>query len=251
MNILYSRGSIIFTDGAARGNPGNGGYAFVCVDQEKDLVYESGGYNHHTTNNEMELLAVHEALKYCTEEKSSLPIHIYTDSKYVYQGVTTWMHGWKKKNWIGTNKTQVLHKELWESVCNLVDTSFSGDVLVMHHIPGHSAIAGNERVDSIATAFADEKDALLYHGDIAHYSRKDLLVIPSDEEMTQLRDRRRASRSSTGNALYYISVVNGVVEKHPTWASCEARVKGTSGARFKKVTFPGQEKEILGGWGIV
>ena len=132
----------IYTDGACSGNPGPGGWGALlrCKGVEKEL----SGYNADTTNNRMELQAVIEALKIL---KKPCEIQIYTDSKYVMDGVLKWMPNWKKNNWRTTNKkSPVKNVEFWKEL---------DEILPMHKIgwnwvKGHSGHIENERVDQLA-----------------------------------------------------------------------------------------------------
>lgn len=132
----------IFTDGACSGNPGSGGWGAIlrCGSVEKEL---SGG-NPDTTNNRMELTAVIEALKALKRE---CEITIYTDSRYVMDGVLEWMPNWKQNNWRTTNKkSAVKNLDLWQEL----------DGLLARHkikwvwVKGHNGHPENERVDKLA-----------------------------------------------------------------------------------------------------
>ena len=140
----------IFTDGACSGNPGPGGWGALLrwKGQEKEL---SGGEDL-TTNNRMELQAPIEALK---SIKRSVPIHVYTDSKYVKDGISTWLAGWKKNNWKTSNKKPVKNQDLWEELDRLVarfDVSW-------YWVKGHSGHPENERADALATGAVPSPDA--------------------------------------------------------------------------------------------
>jgi len=131
----------IFTDGACSGNPGPGGYGILLRYEKKEK--EISGYCPNTTNNRMELMAVIEGLKTLTRHSR---VRIVTDSNYVYKGITTWIDGWLKKNWLNSQKKPVLNRDLWEEL--LV-------VSKPHHIEwqwvkGHSQHPENERCDKLA-----------------------------------------------------------------------------------------------------
>jgi ribonuclease HI len=225
---------LIFTDGAAKGNPGRGGFGVVIAHDSK--VTEKGGFKEYTTNNEMELKAVVEALKEVSGAK--LPVELYTDSKYVVEGAKGWVFGWLKNGWKTKAETDVLNKELWQELVpllNKVDIDW-------HKIPGHSGLAGNERVDVIASTFAEKGTYELYKGTLADYGH-DIYNTTYDEQKAQ--DRSDARKRQAQKAYSYISVVDGVVKIHKTWAECEARVKGKKGARFKKSLDAENEKEIV------
>jgi ribonuclease HI len=226
--------TIIFTDGAAKGNPGPGGYGVVI--SHAGTITEKGGYKDRTTNNEMELKAVVEALKEIAPKK--VPVHIYTDSKYVVEGATGWIFGWVKNGWVTQTKTDVLNKELWQELLPLLKEV----EIEWHKIPGHSGLSGNERADDIASTFATKKSYPLYVGDESEYGH-DIQNVSYDEAKAQ--DRSDARKRQNQKAYSYISAVDGVVMIHATWAECEARVKGKKGARFKKSLDAEEEKEIV------
>ncbi len=224
----------MFTDGAAKGNPGKGGYGVVISSGGE--VVEKGGFKEHTTNNEMELKAVVEALKEVAKKK--LPVEIYTDSKYVVEGAKGWVFGWAKNNWQTMAKTDVLNKELWQELLPLL-----GQVeIVWHKVPGHVGIVGNERADIIASTFATKGDFELYAGPLKEYGLN-IHDTSYDEEKAQERSDSRKRQSL--KAYSYVSAVDGVVMVHKTWAECEARVKGKKGVRFKKSLDAADEKAIV------
>jgi ribonuclease HI len=139
----------IYTDGAARGNPGPAGWATILIFGKK--VIEIGGASKHATNNQMELMASIEALRYLHKNKISMPIEIFSDSKYVILGITEWIFSWQKKNWRNAAKKPVLNKELWEELHKL-SQQFK---IKWTYVEGHSGYKWNERADEIATNFAD------------------------------------------------------------------------------------------------
>jgi ribonuclease HI len=224
----------IFTDGAAKGNPGRGGYGAVISYEGK--VFEAGGHKGHTTNNEMELKAVVEALKLVVNKK--LPVAIYTDSKYVVEGSKGWIFGWVKNGWQTKNKTDVINKDLWQELLPLI-----GKVEIeWHKVPGHVGIIGNERADAIASGFADKGEVSLFSGLQDEYS---LDISDTSYDEAKAQDRSDARKRSAQPAYSYISAVDGKVEIHKTWKECEARVKGKSGTRFKKSLDANNEQEIV------
>ena len=140
----------IFTDGACKGNPGPGGWGAIM--KYGDHVKELNGYSSKTTNNIMEITAVIEALKSLTRPCA---IILTTDSNYVKNGITQWIHNWKKKGWKTANKKPVKNKECWLQL----------DVEVQRHqiewkwVKGHSGHPENERADELANeAIADNEN---------------------------------------------------------------------------------------------
>lgn len=134
----------IYTDGACSGNPGPGGWgAILCWnDHEKEL---SGGESD-TTNNRMEMMAVIKALEALKNDNSA--VTIYTDSKYVLQGATEWLEGWKARGWKSASKKPVKNQDLWERIDSLIQTH------AVHFIwvKGHNGHEMNERVDKLAVS---------------------------------------------------------------------------------------------------
>jgi len=226
--------AIIYTDGSSRGNPGAGGWGTII--SFDGVVVELGGSEKVTTNNRMELLAVISALEYMTGKNKENIVH--TDSSYVLNGATRWIQGWKNNNWQTQAKQDVLNKDLWlrmDEVLKKVRTSW---VLV----PGHAGVPANERCDEIATSFADNEVTPLYSGDEKDY--------PVDLSMSAdaFAEKKTAKKSGTGKAYSYVSMINGKIETHKAWAECEARVKGVGGAKFKKVFSKEEEGQLFEQW---
>jgi len=137
----------IYTDGACRGNPGPGGWGALleCDNYKKEIK----GSSQLTTNNIMELTAVIEALKLI---KNPSKIIITTDSTYVKNGITDWIHNWKLKGWKTANKKPVKNKELWESL----DDLSSLHSIKWEWVKGHTGHFGNEKADQLANEAIDQ-----------------------------------------------------------------------------------------------
>ncbi len=140
---------VIYTDGAARGNPGEAGWGAILINGNK--IFEMGGYSKHATNNQMELSGPIEALKYLQKNKINIPVEIFSDSKYVILGITEWIFNWQKNNWRNAAKKPVLNKELWQELYSLTE-QFK---IKWIYVAGHNGDKWNERADEIATNFAD------------------------------------------------------------------------------------------------
>jgi ribonuclease HI len=224
----------IFTDGAAKGNPGRGGYGVVIV--QDDTVTEIGAHKEHTTNNEMELRAVIEALK--AVQGTDAVVAIYTDSKYVVEGANGWIFGWLKNGWKTKAGSDVINKEAWQELLPLLNKV----KIEWHKVPGHVGIIGNERADTIASTFAEKGSYDLYSGLAKEYAF-DISDTSYDEAKAQ--ERSDARKRSAKKAYSYVSLLDGVVQTHATWSECESRVKGKRGTRFKKSFDAGNEKEII------
>ncbi|KQM20625.1 ribonuclease HI [Novosphingobium sp. Leaf2] len=132
----------VFTDGACKGNPGPGGWGALLRmgDHEKEM---SGG-EADTTNNRMEMTAAIKALNALTEP---CDVTLHTDSKYVIDGITKWVHGWKKKGWINASKQPVRNADLWH---DLIEAAGRHKVQ-WQWVRGHSGHVENERVDKLAS----------------------------------------------------------------------------------------------------
>ncbi len=139
----------IYTDGAARGNPGKAGWGAILFLGEK--IVELGGRKDHATNNQMELTAPIEALKYVKKYKTGNEIEIVSDSKYVILGITEWIFNWQKNNWRNAAKKPVLNRELWEELYKLAEELKPK----WTYVKGHNENKWNDRADEIATSFAD------------------------------------------------------------------------------------------------
>ena len=131
----------IYTDGACKGNPGKGGWGALLEYNGK--IKEINGYAKETTNNMMELTAVIKSLEILNRPCS---IIITTDSQYVKNGITKWIHNWKKNGWKTANKKPVKNKSLWIHL----DEVISGHKIQWEWIKGHSGHPQNERADELA-----------------------------------------------------------------------------------------------------
>lgn len=131
----------IFTDGACKGNPGVGGWGALLRTRGRER--EMFGGEAHTTNNRMELMGAIAALEALTRR---CRVRLHTDSKYVHQGITTWLAGWKQRGWKTADKKPVKNEDLWRRL----------DALVVQHdiewvwVKGHAGHAGNEHADVLA-----------------------------------------------------------------------------------------------------
>jgi len=138
----------IYTDGACSGNPGIGGWGVVIIENNKENVFLNGG-NDNTTNNRMELTASIEALKHFENKEN---ITLITDSKYVKDGIQSWIKNWKKNGWKTSTKKPVKNKELWIEL----------DELILRHnitwewVKGHAGNIHNEKADYLARRYIEE-----------------------------------------------------------------------------------------------
>ena len=134
---------VIYTDGACRGNPGPGGWGAIII--ENNIETELSGKEDNTTNNIMEMTAAIKALEYFNIKQN---IVLYTDSNYLKLGITSWVYGWKKNNWINSKKEKVKNKPYWiilDKLNNLHNIEWKW-------VKAHSGDIYNERADKLATA---------------------------------------------------------------------------------------------------
>lgn len=137
-----------YTDGACSGNPGPGGWGVLLIARDGDRVVRSrdlSGGEPGTTNNRMELMAAIMALESLTRPSA---ITIVTDSTYVKNGITGWIHGWKRNNWRTSSKKPVKNAELWQRL----DAAQARHDVTWAWIKGHAGHAENERADELARA---------------------------------------------------------------------------------------------------
>lgn len=131
----------IYTDGACKGNPGPGGWGAWLVSGAHDK--ELWGGQPQTTNNRMELTAVIEALA-ALKSRSSVDLHL--DSEYVRQGITSWIHNWKRRGWRTADGKPVKNEDLWRRLDDLAQSH----QVRWHWVKGHNGHPGNERADALA-----------------------------------------------------------------------------------------------------
>jgi len=234
----------IYCDGACSGNPGPGGWAAVVIYPE-NLVRELGGGERPTTNNRMEMLGAIAALSSVQDRPE--PVKLYTDSALLINGITGWIHGWKRKGWLTAAGQPVVNQDLWERLDALAQARKGR--LSWGHVKGHAGHEINERCDVIAVAFSKGPRPALYEGPAVGCGYS--LLEPGAEHLHKPAPRGTSSSSSRPKTKggYYLSLVGGRVERHVTWPQCQGRVNGVSGARFKKVATAEEEREVLKGWG--
>ena len=132
----------IYTDGACLGNPGPGGWAFI-IKYNGGKIKEFSGSEKYTTNNKMELTAAIKAVKYF---KKKIIINIYTDSRYLKDGITTWIKKWKINGWKTSNKKKVKNSDLWK----LLEEGIKDHEIHWIWVKGHNENVFNEKADMLA-----------------------------------------------------------------------------------------------------
>jgi ribonuclease HI len=132
---------VVHTDGACSGNPGPGGWGAIL--QWNGHTRELKGGEPHTTNNRMELMAAISALE---SLKRPVTVHIHTDSQYLRDGITKWIHGWKRNGWKTADKKPVKNVDLWQRL----DAALASHEIKWHWVRGHAGHDLNERADELA-----------------------------------------------------------------------------------------------------
>ena len=241
MNVFEHH--MVFCDGACSGNPGRGGWGAVVVTAPPTAqVTELGAGALETTNNRMELTAAIEGLRHLSTTAGA--VVVLTDSTYVIKGITQWVWGWRRRGWKTSDDKDVANRDLWEELVQVTAARREGSKVTWRYVRGHSGIPGNERVDAIAVAFTKGQRPALYRGPLLRYGIP-IHDLPAEESLPERREVKPKAA-----AYSYLSVVDGVPQRHRTWAECERRVKGRSGARFKKATSAADEAAILKSWGV-
>mgnify|MGYP001312793582 CR=1 FL=1 len=138
----------IYTDGACSGNPGIGGWGIVILELKKEPIFLNGG-NDNTTNNQMELTAAIQALKYFEDREK---ITLFTDSQYVKNGIESWINNWKKNGWKTASKKPVKNKELWVKL----DLLIAKHNVIWKWVKGHAGNLYNEKADLLARKYIEK-----------------------------------------------------------------------------------------------
>ncbi len=218
---------LIYADGGCIGNPGPGGWGAVLVRGAHYL--EMGGSEAQTTNNRMEMRAALEGLRRaCAGER----VHVVTDSRYLHDGMSKWLAGWKRRQWRRADGQPVLNRDLWEAL-DRVCTAHRAPV-TWEHVRGHAGHALNERCDAIANGFARGSPPPLREGDGSWIPGLREADVPAPDVAFPA----------------YLSLVEGELRLHLDWPDCDAWVRGAKGARYKKVRSGAELQAILSGWGV-
>ncbi len=229
---------LIFTDGACKGNPGKGGWAARIEYQSEDSLVELGGAATRTTNNRMELQAALEALKWIEATRPDGSVELFTDSKYLISGVTSWIKGWRRRGWKTAKGTAVLNQDLWEGL----DALNQKLKVSWQYVPGHAGHAGNERVDTLAQQLARGQEPELLAGPLAAEDR-------SPRPKPAPKSAKKKSTGTKGKAWGYLALVRGDLRLFKSWPPCQSFVSGQSGARFKKVGSETEARALARAWG--
>lgn len=230
---------VIYSDGACSGNPGVGGWGFIHWFPDNTII-EGSGFVAKATNNRMEMTAAMEGLKTVPHGDSAI---VLTDSVYVIRGITQWIFGWQKRGWKNAEGVEILNKDIWEDLLRVT----RGKKIEWRYIPGHKGFVGNERVDELAVGQSLRRPVQTYQGPYSFY-RFPILPLPEFTPLPEMKKITAGSKEKSSG--FYLSFVNGVLESHSKWDQCQARVKGVSQARFKKVSSNTEAAEIIRTWGL-
>ncbi len=218
------RGPVAYTDGSCLGNPGPGGWGIRLLYPD-GTAEEFGAAVKRTTNNQMELQAAIAGLEHLGHLSN---VTVYTDSRYVIDGLTKWLPNWRRRGWITATGSAVKNRDLWQKLAQL-----STSKVTWQHVRGHSGDPNNERVDDIARAFASGDTPQLFSGRAGDPT--DPVQEGIDSQTVDVRQSTSLTTSSKFSKPQYVSIIRGQVAMDDDWPSCEARVRGISGAKYKKV----------------
>ena len=138
----------VYTDGACSGNPGIGGWGVVILKKDEEAIFLNGGENNRT-NNRMELIAAINSITYFKDRQK---LELYTDSKYLKDGIEKWIHNWKLNGWKTANKKPVKNKDLWLKL----DYEINKHSIVWNWVKGHANNEYNEKADELARKYIEE-----------------------------------------------------------------------------------------------
>ncbi len=143
----------LYTDGACRGNPGPGSWACLSQIKDDEILFQSSGVDFNTTNNKMEMTAVVEGLNRIKESTKCMNVAVYTDSKYIVDGMKSWVSGWKKRGWKKADKKEPENLVLWKELDSLNDYF---ENLEFNWVKGHNGHPQNELCDQLCNKALDE-----------------------------------------------------------------------------------------------
>jgi ribonuclease HI len=197
----------------------------------------------------MEITAVGKAL--LSVENLDLDVTIFTDSKYVIKGITEWINNWKKNDWIKKDGEKVANEFYWKRICEILEKRKSkiNKKIEFKYVPGHSGFVLNDRCDELAVQCSKKEKPDLHSEDLIQFEKR--LGFKLDEELKKISSYKKDdSKGTASNSQQYLSLVNGIVKYHSTWADCELRVKGQSNAKFKKCKNQTEVADTLKAWGM-
>ncbi|MEZ4814607.1 MAG: ribonuclease H [Bdellovibrionota bacterium] len=163
--LLKTSQNLILTDGAARGNPGPAGWAYILLSGEKDIALEGCGFSPKDTNNRMEMLGALNGLLELQKLDLKNPSYLVTDSNFIIDALKKWRFNWKKNNWVKSDGNPVLSVEIWKEL----DIVYDVVKPKLFHIDAHKGHPGNTRCDLLAVETATQQISNLYKGKLSDY----------------------------------------------------------------------------------
>lgn len=250
----------IFTDGACLGNPGPGGYGAIILTPD-DHIHELGARDADTTNNRMEMQAILESLKWvaAANDVAGSTITCLSDSAYALNGIKEWRFGWRQRGWRKASGEEVANRDIWQALDALIDEMSKQNIcFIWRHVAGHAGIPGNERVDQIASSYAQSAPPELYQGpyegygiDLSNESPAPESAAAKGKGKNQLKaksgQKASGSKQSSKKPLGYVSYLDGDFRFHKTWGECQSRVTGRP-AKFRKVFSQEEARELERQW---
>lgn len=215
----------IYTDGATSGNPGPSGWGAVILGGGRRK--EIGGFEEHSTNNRMELTAVIESLRVVPHGANAV---VHSDSAYVIDGITKYIHKWRRNDFLKADKQPVENRDLWEEL-----DALSGPRVRYVKVAAHSGNRENERANDIAQAFSKKKRVRLVEAPYTHVNPP-----PS-----------AAGGSLARGVIFptYAVYHQGRLDFHRSWDDCRRAVEGRRGMRYKKCKTREELEYTLEKWG--
>lgn len=226
---------IIYTDGSSRGNPGLSGWAVIVF--AGGLVWELVGSQKNATNNQMELQAAIEGLKFAQAKFGLIEVKLHVDSRYVLNGLQSWLTKWSQNNWQTIAKKPVENKKLWQELFSL--KNYFGSQLKLIKVLGHSGDLYNDRCDELAVKSALGQQVELFEGSEKKYQE----FLKSNPPSSPLK-KKVAKSSNRGIAYSYVSLVEGKVYIDPNWEACKKRTHGKK-SKYKKVFSKAEETGLI------
>lgn len=149
---LSDRTYFVYSDGACRGNPGIGAYGYMVQNSQGEVISEGAEFDSQTTNNQMELLGAIEGVKDLVSKMDDTIIYLYSDSRYLVDGVNKWIDGWKKRGWRKADNKEPSNLALWQEV-DYLNTNYQ---IHFNWVKGHAGHPQNERCDQLANECIDQ-----------------------------------------------------------------------------------------------
>ena len=157
-----------------------------------------------------------------------------------------WIHTWVKNNWKTKADEDVLNKDLWEVLYKVESNLKNKYEIEWVKVAGHAGVHLNERCDVIATSFSANNTTMLFTGTLENYEKLFGMI---DQEMSETKLKKKSSKNKSSKTAYsYVSAVGEKVHADKTWAECEKRVKGKSGAKYRKVFSKEEEQDLIAEW---